>query len=393
MAQTKKNINVGLIGYKFMGKAHSNALSKIGMFFDNSANINMKVICGRDEEWVKQSAEKFGWSEYELSWQKLVKRPDIDMIDITAPSNVHKEIAIAAANEGKNIFCEKPLALTLADAREIYETAEKNKIKHQIGFNYRFAPAVLLAKSLIDGGKIGKIFHVRANFLQDWIIDPDFPLVWRLDKKVCGSGSLGDLGAHFIDMARFLVGDLASVMAMSKTFVKSRPVSERMIGLSGKAAADAPRVPVEIDDGTVFVGEFKNGALGVFEATRFAQGHKNDMSIEINGELGSVKFIFERMNELQYYSAADEPGTQGFRLIQASEGIHPYMYAWWPVGHVIGYEHTFIHELYEFTEAIANDRPLNPICPDFMDGVKCSQIIEAVELSCERKALVEVDSL
>ncbi|MCL2775177.1 MAG: Gfo/Idh/MocA family oxidoreductase [Oscillospiraceae bacterium] len=399
----KKNINVGLIGYKFMGKAHSNALSKIGMFFDNSANINMKVICGRNEEWIKQSAEKYGWSEYELSWEKLVKRPDINMIDITAPSNVHKEIAIAAANEGKHIFCEKPLALTLADAREIYETAEKNKIKHQIGFNYRFAPAVLLAKKLIDDSKIGRIFHVRANFLQDWIIDPDFPLVWRLDKKVCGSGSLGDLGAHFIDMARFLAGEFSTVMAMSKTFVKSRPLSESMTGLSGKAVSIDPRsieagdaapcADVEVDDGTVFVAEFKNGALGVFEATRFAQGHKNDMSIEINGELGSLKFIFERMNELQYFSAADEPGTQGFRLIQASEAIHPYMYAWWPVGHVIGYEHTFIHELYEFTESIANDKPLNPICPDFMDGVKCSQIIEAVELSCERKALVEVDSL
>jgi len=389
----KKNINVGLIGYKFMGKAHSSALSKIGMFFDASANINKKVICGRDPEWVKQSAEKFGWEEYETSWEKLVKRPDIDIIDITAPSDAHKNIALAAAAEGKHIFCEKPLALTLADAREMHESAVKNNIKHQIGFNYRFAPAVLLAKKLIDDGKIGRIFHVRANFLQDWIIDPEFPFVWRLDKKVCGSGSLGDLGAHFIDMARFLAGEFDTVMGMSKTFVKSRPVSERMIGLSATAAADAPRADVEVDDGTVFISEFKNGALGVFEATRFAQGHKNDMSIEINGELGSVKFIFERMNELHYFSADDEAGLQGFRLIQASEGIHPYMHAWWPVGHVIGYEHTFVHELYEFTEAVANDKPLNPICPDFSDGVKCSQIIEAVELSCERKALVEVDSL
>ena len=402
MAQ-KKNINVGLIGYKFMGKAHSSALTKIGMFFDSAADINKKVICGRDAEWVSQSAEKFGWSEYETSWEKLVRRPDIDMIDITAPSNAHKEIALAAAGEGKHIFCEKPLALNLADAREMYESAQKNKIKHQIGFNYRFAPAVLLAKKLIDSGKIGKVFHVRANFLQDWIIDPEFPLVWRLDKKVCGSGSLGDLGAHFIDMARFLVGEFSTVMGMSKTFVKSRPLSESMTGLSGKAVEidvrtnkageAAPRADVEVDDGTVFIAEFKNGALGVFEATRFAQGHKNDMSIEINGELGSVKFVFERMNELHYYSAADEPGLQGFRLIQASEAIHPYMHAWWPVGHVIGYEHTFVHELYEFTEAIANDAPLNPICPDFSDGVKCSQIIEAVDLSCERKALVEVDSL
>jgi predicted dehydrogenase len=315
------------------------------------------------------------------------------MIDIAAPSDVHKVIAIAAANEGKHIFCEKPLALNLADSREIYEAAVKNKIKHQIGFNYRFAPAVLLAKQLIDEGKIGKIFHVRASFLQDWIIDPDFPLVWRLDKKVCGSGSLGDLGAHFIDMARFLCGEFGTVMGMSKTFVKSRPISESMTGLSGKASADAPRAPVEVDDGTTFLAEFKNGALGVFEATRFAQGHKNDLSIEINGEKGSIKFVFERMNELHYYNADDAEGLQGFRLIQASEGIHPYMYAWWPTGHVIGFEHTFVHELYEFTEAIANDSEQAEICPTFEDGVKCSQIIEAVELSCERKALVEVDSL
>ena len=390
----KQQINVGLIGYKFMGKAHSSALSKIGMFFDGAAIINKKVLCGRDPEWVKQSAEKFGWAEHETSWEKLVGRADVGMVDITAPSDAHKKIALAAASEGKHIFCEKPLALNLGDAREMLAAAEKNGVKHQVGFNYRFVPAVLLAKKLIDDGKIGKVFHVRANFLQDWIIDPEFPLVWRLDKKVCGSGSLGDLGAHFIDMARFLAGEFSTVMAMSKTFVKSRPVLETTTGgLTAKASEAAERAAVEIDDATVFVAEFKNGALGVFEATRFAQGHKNDMSIEINGELGSIKFIFERMNELHYLSATDDPGLQGFRLIQATEGVHPYMYAWWPPGHVIGYEHTFVHELYEFTEAIANGAPQNPICPDFSDGVKCSQILEAVELSCERKALVVIDSL
>ncbi|MCL2814485.1 MAG: Gfo/Idh/MocA family oxidoreductase [Oscillospiraceae bacterium] len=389
----KKNINVGLIGYKFMGKAHSNGLSKIGMFFDGSANITKKVLCGRDPEWVKESAEKFGWDECETSWEKLIKRADIDAVDITAPSDAHKTIGLAAANEGKHVFCEKPLALTLADARQMLEAAEKNKIINQVGFNYRFVPAVLLAKKLIDEGKIGRIFHVRSSFLQDWIIDPEFPLVWRLDKKVCGSGSLGDLGAHCIDMARFLVGEFASVAAMSTTFVKRRPLLEKTTGgLTAKANESAPMADVEIDDATVFVSEFKNGAMGVFEATRFAQGHKNDMSIEINGELGSLKFVFERMNEL-HLSATDEPGTQGFRLIQASEGIHPYMQAWWPPGHVIGYEHTFVHELYEFTEAIAAGRPLNPICPTFADGVKCSQVMEAVELSCEKKIQVDVDSL
>ncbi|MHC1693958.1 MAG: Gfo/Idh/MocA family protein [Eubacteriales bacterium] len=383
-------LRVGQIGYKFMGKAHSNAYRKLGMFFELPAAVEMKVLCGRDRDWVKQSADKFGWSEVETSWEKLVSRSDIDIIDITTPSNVHKDIAIEAARSGKHVFCEKPLALTLSDAREMNEAVLKAGVKNQIGFNYRFAPAVLLAKQLIDSGKLGRIFHVRASYLQDWIIDPEFPLVWRLDKKVCGSGSLGDLGAHFIDLSRFLVGDIKYVSGMSKTFVEERPISEKMIGLSGKAAADAPKAKVEVDDGTIFVSEFENGALGTFEATRFAQGHKNDLSIEVNGSKGSIKFVFERMNELQYYSADDDAGVQGFRLIQASEGIHPYMSAWWPTGHVIGYEHTFVHEMYEFVKAIANDAQT---CPSFEDGVKCSQIIEAVELSCQRGARVEVASL
>ncbi len=383
-------INVGLVGYKFMGKAHSNAFNRLGMFFDGSAKINRRAICGRDEEWVKQSAEKFGWDGYETSWQTLVSREDIDVIDITAPSNAHKEIAVAAAENGKHVFCEKPLALNLKDAREMLDCVKKNGVKHQIGFNYRFAPAIQLAKNMITEGKLGTIRHVRASYLQDFIIDPAFPLIWRLQKEICGSGSLGDLGAHFIDLARFLVGDFKSVMGIQKTFIKSRPIVESMIGLSASAQEGARQGSVDVDDGSVFIAEFENGALGVFEATRFAQGHKNDLSIEINGDKGSIKFVFERMNELQYYSADDEAGLQGFRLIQASEGIHPYMKAWWPTGHVIGYEHTFVHEMYEFFEAVANDTPTSP---DFTDGVKCSQILEAVELSAQRRAAVDISSL
>lgn len=386
----KDTLNVGLVGYKFMGKAHSNAFRQLGMFFNPSLKVAMKAICGREESWVKQSAEKFGWEGYETSWEKLIARDDIDMVDITAPSNAHKEIAIAAAEKGKHLFCEKPLALNLKDAREMLEVAEKNAIKHQIGFNYRFAPAIRLAKKLIDEGKIGKIFHFRASYLQDWIIDPEFPLVWRLDKNVAGSGSHGDLGAHLIDMARYLVGDFDKVIGMSKTFIKERPLVEKMTGLSGKAGADAPRGQVTVDDATLFLTEFKNGALGSFEATRFAYGHKNAMSFEVNGSLGSIKFEFERMNELQYFSAADGEGTQGFRTIQCSEGIHPYMNAWWPAGHVIGYEHTFVHEMYEFVEAIANDGQPSP---DFSDGVKCSQVLEAVDLSIAERSWVAVDSL
>lgn len=386
----KDTLNVGLIGYKFMGKAHSNAFKKIGMFFNPSIKIAMKAICGREESWVKESAERFGWEGYETSWEKLLQRDDIDLVDITAPSNAHKEIALAAAEAKKHIFCEKPLALNLSDAREMLAHAQKYGIKHQIGFNYRFAPAIQLAKKLIDEGKIGKIFHFRALYLQDWIIDPEFPLVWRLDKSVAGSGSHGDLGAHLIDLARFLVGDFDSVIGMSKTFVKDRPLVEKMTGLSGKAQSDAPRGQVTVDDATLFLTEFKNGALGSFEATRFANGHKNAMSFEINGSKGSLKFEFERMNELQYYNADDSEGTQGFRVIQVTEGVHPYAGAWWPAGHVIGYEHTFVHELYEFVEAIAKDK--QPV-PDFNDGVKCSQVLEAVDLSIEERRWVEVESL
>ena len=385
-----KEINFGLVGYKFMGKAHSNALSRLGMFFDLDAEVKKKVLCGRDEDALKAAADKFGWEVGETDWRKLVKRTDIDAIDVTAPSNAHKDIAMAAAQNGKHVFCEKPLALNLADAREMFECVVKNGVKHQIGFNYRFAPAVQLMKNMIDAGKLGKIRHVRASYLQDYIIDPEFPLVWRLRKEICGSGALGDLGAHFIDLARFLVGEFKSVFGMQKTFIKSRPLVEEMTGLSASAAEGAPHGEVDVDDASVFIAEFENSALGVFEATRFAQGHKNDLSIEINGDKGSLKFVFERMNELQYFSADDESGLQGFRLIQASEGLHPYMKAWWPPGHVIGYEHTFVHELYEFCKAIIDDKPTSP---NFEDGLKCLQVIEAVEISAQRGKTVEVNSV
>ena len=386
-----KTLNFGLVGYKFMGKAHSDALERLPRFFDMDMQIRRKALCGRDPEWAQQAAAKYGWDEVETDWRKLVARPDIDVIDITAPSNAHKDIAIAAAENGKHIFCEKPLALTLADSREMLAAAKKAEVRHQIGFNYRFAPALVLAKKLIDSGKLGKIFHFRGHFLQDWIIDPDFPKVWRLDKAVCGSGSLGDLGAHVIDAARYLVGDIASVTGMSKTFVKTRPVVARMTGLSGKADEDAPREPVDVDDATSFVCEFECGALGMFEATRFALGHKNDMSLEVNGEHGSIRFSFERMNELEYFNGDDEPGEQGWRMIQVSEGgVHPYWDRWWPAGHVIGFPETFCHELFEFVQCVAQGKDC---VPSFVDGVKCAQIMEAVELSVERKAWVDVAEL
>lgn len=386
----QRTLGIGLVGYKFMGKAHSNALRKVSMFFDPDVSIELKAICGRDEQGVRQAAHKFGWDSYETSFEKLVKRDDIDIVDITAPSNAHKDLAIAAAESGKHVFCEKPLALNLADARDMLAAVRKAGVKHQIGFNYRFAPAVQLAKQLIDSGKIGQVYHFRGLYLQDWIIDPDFPLVWRLDKSVAGSGSHGDLGAHLIDLARFLVGDFSKVIGMSKTFIKRRPLVEQMTGLSGKAKSDAPMGDVTVDDATLFLTEFECGALGSFEATRFANGHKNGMSFEINGSKGSLKFEFERMNELWYYSADDPDGLRGFRLIQATEPVHPYASAWWPAGHVIGYEHTFVHELFEFVQSIAKGRPATP---DFEDGVKCNQVLEAVERSVEEGAWIRVSDL
>ncbi len=387
---TDKSLNFGLIGYKFMGKAHSNALQRIGMFFNPSVKINMTAICGRDENSVKAASQKFGWTGYETSWQSLVRREDIDVIDITTPSNAHKEIAIAAAENGKHIFCEKPLALNASDAREMLAAANKSNVKHQIGFNYRFAPAVKLAKQIIDSGKLGKIYHFRGTYLQDWLIDPDFPAAWRTDKTVAGSGAHGDLGAHLIDLARHLTGEIKSVIGITKTFIKERPLVENMTGLTATKTGDSKLVPVTVDDASAFLCEFDNGALGSFEATRFATGRKNALTFEINGSDGSIKFEFERMNELQYYNRNDEPGLQGFRLIQATEGIHPYAENWWPVGHVIGYEHTFVHELYEFIESVAKNQPCTP---DFKDGLECCKVLDAVELSIRERTWINIESI
>lgn len=385
-----KNLNVGLIGYKFMGKAHTNAFKQANMFFDGKALFNLKAICGREEEKVKAAKIKFSYETYETDWNVLCERDDIDLIDITAPSNFHKEIALKALDSGKHVFCEKPLALNLADAKQMYEAAVKSGLKHQVGFNYRFVPAIMLAKKLIDEGKLGDIYHFRGLYLQDWIIDPDFPLVWRLDKNVAGSGSLGDIGAHIIDLARYLVGDINRVVGMEKTFIKERPIVKEMTGLTADAGDSGERGPVTVDDATLFLLEFNNGAIGSMEATRFATGHKNGMGFEINGSRGSVRFEFERMNELYYYSEEDEEYAKGFRKIQVTEGIHPYTGNWWPVGHVIGYGNTFVHEFYEFGRSITEDIPCTP---DFKDGMECNRVMEAVQLSIEEGCWIEISRI
>ncbi|MBU7591632.1 Gfo/Idh/MocA family protein [Metabacillus halosaccharovorans] len=385
------NINVGMIGYKFMGKAHSHAYRDLPLFFPNTVHPEMKVICGRNPEGVAEAAKQFGWEEYTTDWKELIQREDIDLIDINAPSDVHKEITIAAAKAGKHVFCEKPLALTLEDSREMLEVVEAAGVKHMVGFNYRFAPAVMLAKKLIDEGKLGDIYHFRAWFLQDWLVDPNFPLAWRLQKEIAGSGSHGDLGAHLIDLAHYLIGDMTEVIGMSETFIKQRPITTGTSGLSaGDNDENAEKGEVTVDDATLFLTRFANGALGSFEATRYAAGHRCTNSFEINGSKGSVIFDFERMNELQVYFTDDRDDVQGFRRVLATDPAHAFAENWWPPGHTIGYEHTFIHEVVELMEAFKEDR--QPV-PNFRDGVKCQQVLEAVDRSIEKRQWIKVSDV
>ncbi|PCL93794.1 Gfo/Idh/MocA family protein [Paenibacillus lautus] len=385
-----KQLRVGMIGYKFMGKAHSNAYRSLPMFFPKALKPEMVAICGRNASAVQEAADQLGWRESVTDWKQLVNREDIDLVDINAPSDAHKEIALAAAKAGKHIFCEKPLALTLADAREMLQAAEDAGVTHMVGFNYRFSPAVRLAKKLIDSGRLGQIYHFRAWFLQDWIMDPQFPLVWRLQKEVAGSGSHGDLGAHLIDLAHYLVGDMQEVIGMSKTFIKERPIASEMTGLSAKGSEGGPMGQVTVDDATLFMTRFENGALGSFEATRFAAGHRSTNSFEINGSLGSVKFDFERMNELEVYFTTDDEDVQGFRRVLATDPVHDYMEAWWPPGHTIGFEHTFTHEFLELSNAISEGR--QPV-PNFADGVKCQAVLEAVDKSIEERRWVQLSEM
>ena len=379
-----------MIGYKFMGKAHSHAYRDIPLFFPKTIHPEMKVICGRNYDDVSLAAKQFGWEEYTTDWKSLLDREDIDLIDINAPSDVHKEITIAAARAGKHVFCEKPLALTLKDSREMLEVVEAAGVKHMVGFNYRFAPAVMLAKKLLDEGKLGDIYHFRACFLQDWLVDPNFPLAWRLQKEIAGSGSHGDLGAHLIDLAHYLIGDMTEVIGLSETFIKERPIPTNMTGLSATGNNTGEKGQVTVDDATLFLAKFANGALGSFEATRFASGHRCTNSFEINGSKGSVIFDFERMNELQVYFTEDREDVQGFRRVLTTDPAHAYAENWWPPGHTIGYEHTFIHEMVELLEAFREDR--QPI-PNFRDGVKCQQVLEAVDLSIEKRQWINLSEV
>jgi predicted dehydrogenase len=388
----KKQLRIGMVGYKFMGKAHSQAYRNVPFYFDNRVEPILQAICGRNEEGVRDAAARMGWASYETDWRKLIERDDIDLIDIVTPNNMHTEIAIAAAEAGKHVYCEKPLAVTLEQANRMLEAVERNGVIHMINHNYRFAPAIQFAKKLIEGGRLGKIYHIRATYLQDWIMDPQFPLVWRLQKEVCGSGSHGDLAAHIIDLARFLVGEFKEVTGIMETFIKQRPIMEGSSGLSGTAVnnQNVKNGNVDVDDASVFLARFENGAIGTFEATRFAGGNRNGNRFEINGEKGSIRWDLENMNNLQVYFHDDEPGLQGFRTINCTEEIHPYAGAYWPAAHIIGYEHTFINLAVELLNGI--DKGYSP-SPNFHDGVKNQAVLEAVEQSSSTKQWVSVSEL
>ena len=380
-AEKIREIGVGLLGYAFMGKAHANGYRKMPFFFyPPPALPRLVAICGRTEEAVAEAAKRFGFETYYTDWKKLIADDRIELVDNCLPNNMHAEPCIEAAEAGKNIICEKPLASTLEDAKAVYEAAEKAGVKNMTAFNYRFVPAIRLAKQLIDEGYIGKILQYRAVYLQEWIMDPNFPLVWRLRKSVAGSGALGDLGAHIIDLARFLVGEVASVCGLTETFIKERPLPED----------PEKKGKVDVDDVFIAMARFKNGAIGSFEASRFCAGRKNYQRVEIHGTEGSIVFNLERLNELEVYSKKDPEDRMGFRDILVTESVHPFMEHWWPHGHIIGWEHTFVHEIHHFIDCIVNDKPVAPMAATFYDGLKCQEILNAIEESARKGRWVEL---
>ncbi|MFC9691234.1 Gfo/Idh/MocA family protein [Kribbella sp. NPDC056951] len=386
------NLGIGLIGYAFMGAAHSQAWRSAPRFFDLPINPAMNVLCGRNAAAVQAAATKLGWQQTETDWRKLLTRDDVQVIDVCTPGDSHAEIAIAALEAGKHVLCEKPLANTVAEAEAMAAAAAKaaaQGVRSMVGFTYRRVPAIALARQFVAEGKLGTIRHVRAQYLQDWIADPEAPLSWRLDKEKAGSGALGDIGAHIIDLTQFITGDaIAEVSGQLETFVKERPVAaSEHTGLSGTAGTE--RGPVTVDDAAVFLAKFASGALGVFEATRFATGRKNAIRIEINGSAGSLAFDFEDMNLLHYYDATEDARTAGFRRILATEAAHPYVEAWWPPGHLLGYEHGFTHQVVDLVTAIAEGT--DP-APSFADGLQVQRVLAAVEASSASRQWQEIPS-
>lgn len=372
-------VGVGMLGYAFMGKAHTNALKKLPyMMYPPVANPRLVAIAGRNADAVSEAAKRYGYEKFYTDWRDLVNDPDVVLFDNSGPNDAHAEPCIAAAAAGKHILCEKPLARTAAEAKAMLDAVNKAGVKHMVAFNYRFVPAIRQIKELIDQGAFGQIYHWRAVYLQEWIADPDFGMVWRLDRNVAGSGALGDLGAHILDLARFLVGEPARLGAMTKTFIKDRPTGE------------GGRATVTVDDAFISTVEFANGAIGTFEATRFAPGRKNYNCFEINAEKGSVRFNLERMNEMEVFWRDGRRETQGFTQVLVSESYHPWWSNWWPQGHIIGWEHTFVHEMDHMLRAIVEGTDIAPYGATFEDGYRNAVICDAIIQSAETGRFIDI---
>ena len=379
----KPTLGVGMVGYSFMGAVHSHAWRTVHRVFDLPVNPAMVAVCGRNRDATQHAADTYGWDSIETDWRELVARPDIQIIDICTPGSSHAEIAIAALAAGKHVFCEKPLATTVDEAERMAAAAASAAAKgvlSMVGFNYRRVPALALARQLIADGRLGVIREVRAVYLQDWIADPDFPLVWRLQKEEAGAGALGDIGSHIIDAAQFLLGsNITGVSGLLATFIKERPLGQMTEGLRAESTDGAREMgAVTVDDAALFTSRFDNGAIGSFEASRFAVGRKNAMGIEVYGSKGSIQFGFESMNELLFHDHTLDPTEAGFRRILVTEPDHPYLSGWWPPGHIIGYEHTFTNELKDFLECLADGTPPTP---SFADGLQVQRVLDAVETS------------
>lgn len=379
----RKSLNIGLVGYGFMGRAHSNAFLQAGRFFDLPYQPVLKAVCARNQERAKAFAGNWGYESVEADWRALIHRRDIDLIDIAGPNDTHAEIAIAAARAGKMVLCEKPLGRNAREARAMTDAVESTKVPNMVWYNYRRVPAVMLLKHLIEEGRFGRIFHYRAKFLQDWTISQDLPQggegLWRLDVSVAGSGVTGDLLAHAIDTALWLNGPIAEVSAMTETFIK-----ERKHNLTGRVE------PVGIDDASAFLGRFENGSLATFEATRYARGHKALYTLEINGEQASAIWDLHDLHRIQYFDHRDEGQLRGWRSIHVTDGDHPYMKHWWVPGLQIGYEHTFIHQFADFLQALGEGKQAEP---SFRDGLATDVVTDAVLESAKTKRWEKVPAL
>ncbi|MDX3094664.1 Gfo/Idh/MocA family oxidoreductase [Streptomyces sp. ME01-24h] len=381
-------LGIGMVGYAFMGATHSHAWRTVGHVFDLPMRPVLAAIGGRDAGAVRAAAARHGWAAAETDWRALVHRDDVHVVDVCTPGDSHAEIAVAALEAGKHVLCEKPLANSVAEAEAMAAAAERAAARGQVamvGFNYRRVPAVAYARRLIADGRVGTIRHVRVTYLQDWLVDPDFPLTWRLKREHAGSGALGDLGAHAVDLAQYLAGELlVGVSALTETFVRERPEpAGASSGLSGSGAGGRLGA-VTVDDAALFTGRLASGALASFEATRMASGRKNALRLEINGERGSLAFDLERLNELSFHDHTEPAEVAGFRRILVTEPGHPYLEAWWPPGHALGYEHTFTHQARDLVVGIAEG--VAP-APSFADGLQVQRVLAAVEESAEKNAV------